>query len=136
MLAAGAARGAATGAARGAIVGGIKETVKKGIVDGAKKKATSFIKKKTTKANKKISPDKLIPKGSKGSGTGALVRRKSSAIVRRPTSALVKPVDKETGVEEKQQKEEQKPFDGGDLIKELIAIKETLIKIKGVLDLI
>jgi murein DD-endopeptidase MepM/ murein hydrolase activator NlpD len=132
MLAAGAARGAATGAARGAIVGGIKETVKKGIVDGAKKKATSFIKKKTTKANKKISPDKLIPKGSKGSGTGALVRRKSSAIVRRPTSALVKPVDKETGVEEKQQKEEQKPFDGGDLIKELIAIKETLIKIKGV----
>ncbi len=138
MLAAGAARGAASGAATGgvrkAIAGGVKDSLKKGVVDGAKNKAKSFLKKKSS-AIKKVSPQKLLPRSKKGGGGGGLVRRKSSAIVRRKTSSIVKLTPQNLTPEEKKKenKEEQKPFDGDELIKELTAIKETLIKIKGVL---
>jgi hypothetical protein len=69
--------------------------------------------------NKQVSTRKLIPQGSKGGGGGALVKTKSTSIVRSQGSALATSSDKKT--------------DGGDLITELTAIKETLIKIKGVL---
>jgi murein DD-endopeptidase MepM/ murein hydrolase activator NlpD len=129
MLATGAVRGAVAGGTRGAIT----QSVKKVAVDAAKKKAgglaKSFIKKKITNA-KKVSAEKLVPRAKKGGGGGGLVRKKSSAIVKRPTSALQKNADKERG-EEKQNQEESKPFNGDELIQELISIKETLVKIRG-----
>ena len=132
MLAAGAVRGAAAGATRGAIA----QSVKKATVETAKKKAgglaKSFIKKKITNA-KKVSTGKLLPRSKKGGGGGGLVRKKSSAIVKRPTTSIEKISGKEKEEEKQQKQEEKKPFNADELIQELTAIKETLVKIKGVL---
>jgi murein DD-endopeptidase MepM/ murein hydrolase activator NlpD len=87
----------------------------------------NLFKKKTTEV-KKVTKEKLLPTTKKDDGGGALVRRKSSAIIKQPTASI-----QNVSSEPTQGQEEKKPFSVDELLQELTAIKETLIKIKGVL---
>lgn len=112
------AGGAATRGAGGALV--------RGAGSGLLRGAGNLFKKKTTEV-KKVTKEKLLP-SSKKDGGGALIRKKSSAIIKQPTASL-----QNIPSEQPQGQAEKKPFSLDELLQELTAIKETLIKIKGVL---
>lgn len=123
-VARGGGRGLMGGLRRAAVrgAGGALTRGAGGLLKGV---GSGLFKKKETEV-KKVSTEKLLPGSKKDDGGGALIRKKSSAIVKQQTSAIEK-------VEQAQPQQPSKSVGFDELIQELTAIKETLIKIKSVL---